>query len=1036
MTQETHSSSHEQDRAGSPVPAPRVQPGAALGALLEVGRVLVGGLDMPSAAHELLRIASGLGGWAGGNAWLATGSHLELLATWAADAALADRLHAAAGAIREGGADELLALVGPDGEPADVPIDGSRDGDWQAPGRLAGLPAATVLAVRGRNRSLGVAVFFGTEGVGGDEELALALQALGQQVGAYMERAATDGEQRIVATRLETLVTSRRMAVLIEDERHRIKLVNDLFCRMFQLESTPSAMVGQDCSGMAADSARLFEEPGRFTARIEDLLAAGEVNKGERIRMLGNRIVERDFLPVTSGGRAAGWIWVYRDVTERLATMEALETSNRELGIALQRAEELAEEAEQANAAKSAFLASMSHEIRTPMNGVLGMNEMLLASDLTSEQRAQAESVHAEAMNLLGIIDQILDLSKVEAGRLELEIVDFDLHGVITAAGSVVRPAAQRRNLPLRVRLERDVPVAVRGDPLRLRQVLVNLLGNAIKFTEQGAVMLRAESVAGVDNRLWVRFEVVDSGIGIAPAALERIFQPFSQADNSTTRRYGGTGLGLKISQEIVELMGGSIDVVSTLGEGSKFSFTLPFEAGDQDRVEHHLIADDGDTVNGLLGGRRILLVEDNPVNRELAEVSLRRFGAEVETAWDGVEALDRFKPGRYDAIVMDVRMPNMDGYDAAREIRRREEAVFAAATPILALTADAMVEDRDRALAAGMNEHLGKPFRTAELGELLAELIDGSLGAASPRTPARSKSPATGGRPVPAAPAAAAEGEPTAAETRPRILVVDDNETNRRVASVHLARHPVAVTLAASGLEALAMLSDEPVDLVLLDGMMPNLDGPAVAREIRRREAAHGLPPVPVIAVTASILPEDIRRMLEAGMDDHLAKPLRADEVTAILDRWLPTEGTRRSVVIPPAAASAVAETARADEPAYLDLELFARLADLGDPAFVERIVRLFLADAAERVAQVDEALDVGDMLHLREALHSLEGVCGNVGAMALDRAARELHGEIHRAEDRGEDPMANRFGPSGLEPILDITRMKLQERLAQMRR
>jgi two-component system sensor histidine kinase BarA len=322
------------------------------------------------------------------------------------------------------------------------------------------------------------------------------------------------------------------------------------------------------------------------------------------------------------------------------------------------------------------------------------------------------------------------------------------------------------------------------------------------------------------------------------------------------------------------------------------------------------------------------------------------------------------------------------------------------------------------------MDEHLGKPFRVAELGELLAELIDASQLALA----AGARTQATPIEPEPTAGEAPLDGEVD--PSRPRVLVVDDNETNRRVARFHLARHPVAVDVVNDGTAALARLAAEPYDLVLLDGLMPGLDGPAVARELRRREAAASLPPIPIVGVTASILPEDRRRMLEAGMDGHIVKPLRGDELAGVLERWLPDGVERRSAVIPPAPAMTVA--AGKTDPTILDVQTFERLSDLGDALFVERIVRLFLADAAERVAQVDDALETGDMLRLRSALHALEGICGNVGATALDRRARELHDDIRRREDRGEDPLGRHVAPSGLELLLDATRIRLQEQLA----
>jgi two-component system sensor histidine kinase BarA len=381
----------------------------------------------------------------------------------------------------------------------------------------------------------------------------------------------------------------------------------------------------------------------------------------------------------------------------------------------------------------------------------------------------------------------------------------------------------------------------------------------------------------------------------------------------------------------------------------------------------------------------------------------------------------------------MDVRMPNMDGYDAAREIRRIENERMAVRTPILALTADAMAEDRDRALDAGMDEHLGKPFRVARLGEILAELIDASAIDRASMLPAEAREhPARDdGR------EGTEDGAGAGAEHPewPRVLVVDDNEMNRRVARTNLARHAVACQAAVDGASALARLAAEPFDHVLLDGFMPGLDGPAVARELRRREAAANLDAIPIVAVSASVLPEDRRRMLEAGMNDYIAKPLRPQEIATVLERWLPGGTGLRMAVIPPAPVRH-AEVGGDDDVPILDLAAFARLADLGDAQFVERIVRLFLADAAERVAQVDDALDTGDGLRLRAALHALEGICGNVGATALDRRARALHDEIRLREDRGEEPLGRAVGPSGLEPLLDATRIQLQERLAVSRR
>jgi signal transduction histidine kinase/DNA-binding response OmpR family regulator/HPt (histidine-containing phosphotransfer) domain-containing protein len=826
------------------------------------------------------------------------------------------------------------------------------------------------------------------------------LYTLNQDLEARLDAASRDLEE--TDRRLDTVIDAAGVAVLLEDGLGRINRVNAALVSLFELPMLATGeYAGTPTAEILSFAKGSFADPSGFMAATNRILADGVATRGERLAMADGRVLERTYLPI-GGDRRAGALWTYR-------VLSAADGAH-ELGLALDRARELADMAEHANAAKSAFLAAMSHEIRTPMNGVLGMNTLLLATELTSEQRELAEGVQTSGESLLEIIDQILDLSKIEAGRLELEEADFDLPGVIDSAVTVVRPGARRKQLALRARLDPSLPVHVRGDMHRLRQVLMNLLGNAVKFTEHGSVMLRATRVADdVDGGLLtILFEVVDTGIGISAEQMARLFQPFVQAETSTARRFGGTGLGLTISRQLIELMGGSIDIVSSPGEGSRFIFTVRLRPPTSGAGDAMAMAENLEGHEHLLAGRRILLVDDHQMNRNVAEAALRRFGADVDVAWDGAQAVAEFTPGRYDAVVLDVRMPKMDGYDAAREMRRIENDQMAPKTPILALTADAMVEDRDRAIAAGMDEHLGKPFRMVELGQTLADLISDAGVAA--RTPV----------------AAAAEPVPAGARTSlPRVLIVDDNDTSRRVAEINLARLPVEGIPATHGQAALDLLAAEPFDLVLLDGMMPGLDGPATAREIRRRERAAGMAPIPIIALTASVLPEDRARMLEAGMDDHLAKPVQFDHLSLALATWLPTGMVPRTRPIPsldpdPAPAAATPPPGEL----VVDPEVFARLSDLGDASFVERIVRLFLADAAERVAQVDDALEVGDVLRLRIALHALEGICGNVGAAALDRRARELHEVIRRREDRGEDPLGRPIGESGLAELLESTR------------
>ena len=398
-------------------------------------------------------------------------------------------------------------------------------------------------------------------------------------------------------------------------------------------------------------------------------------------------------------GAITGITGILSDVTERKLAAEQVALA-RDHALATARA-------------KSEFLANMSHEIRTPMNGVIGTAELLLQTDLNEEQRAYARTVQSSGEALLRIIDDVLDLSKVEAGRLELEAIDFDLHAAVRHVCDLFRPRAAEKHVSLECELDESVPSAAKGDPVRLGQVLANLISNAVKFTETGTIRVTGRAEASDDEASSMRFEVSDTGIGVAPEAIEGLFASFTQADSSTTRRYGGTGLGLSISRQLVDLMGGAIGAASEPGRGSTFWFTV--------RLGHAASPDPSlapEESAHRTTGAHVLVVEDNPVNRSVAVSMLTRLGHRADVAHDGRDALDALEQRAYDAVLMDCQMPELDGYEATRELRRREAG--GPRVPVIALTAHAMESDRQRCLAAGMDDYLAKPLRLAALGAAL----------------------------------------------------------------------------------------------------------------------------------------------------------------------------------------------------------------------------------------------------------------------------------------------------------------------------
>jgi signal transduction histidine kinase/DNA-binding response OmpR family regulator/HPt (histidine-containing phosphotransfer) domain-containing protein len=669
------------------------------------------------------------------------------------------------------------------------------------------------------------------------------------------------------------------------------------------------------------------------------------------------------------------WQGLLMDVTHQKAIEEELKSAKLK--------------AESAARSKADFLANMSHEIRTPMNGVIGMAELLANTELASRQKHYVDTIRSSAEVLLTIINDILDISKMEAGKLLIHPAVFDLRRTLDDVATLLAPRAFDKGIEVIVRYAPGAPQRINGDAVRIRQVLTNLIGNAIKFTAAGHVLVQVKEVAREGNVSQIKFSVTDTGIGISPDALPRLFQNFEQEDSSTSRKFGGTGLGLAISRQLVELMGGKLEVTSKLDHGSTFSYTLTLEVADQDFDQEVAPID--------LTGLRILAVDDHPVNREVLSDMFNAWGLQHDEVESGEEALKALRQAvvdkrPYDVALLDFQMPGMDGIFLATAIHAEPEINDVI---MLMLSSASFNDNQQRELAmAGVAGQLLKPLRQFELREVLGNAVNargGDLTEAVKTAPIEKKS-------LPAF-------MPPAQTSALRVLLAEDNEVNIEIARDMLTNLGFSIDCALNGVEAVSMAKKNSYDIIFMDCQMPEMDGFDATKAIRKSVAES--PPI-IIAMTAHAMAGDRERCLDCGMDDYLAKPVTFMELSRVTGKYAEIIAQRKTASATPAKQS------------YPLFDLQAALAVTGGNRDVLRkATAIWWRKMPDWLTELKTGFQRGDVRQIQQVAHTMRGAAANIGAISISKAAEHMETQVTTENLRD---MAHSFD----HLVLDIERLR----------